>query len=165
MAKTGLAGIGAKGLDLAGGGGGNKMRWLLVGGLVIIIVGSIILGIKGFVDESRAPDKTGQNASTFECLKCKHQFSPGADRDARIRARIRDEGHGRGIDCPKCKAKQAAHRMMVCPNCKHRFLPAWAGVQPQPGVPRPRDICPKCGTDFMKYYMKKYAERRKQQAK
>ena len=165
MAKTESAGSGDKRLDLAGGGG-SKMRWLLAAGLVVIIVGSVILAIKGFFDETPGSDRTTRKGPpTFQCRKCGHKFNPRPERKPRAFGGMPKKAQGRGIDCPKCKVKHAAHRMIECPKCEEHFLPPWAGEPPRPGAPRPPAICPECDTNVMEYVRKKAEERRKQRSK
>ncbi len=59
-----------------------------------------------------------------------------------------------GADCPKCSAKGTVFVMIKCPACESLYLPSRVTKPEAFAVGKARDVCPKCGTDLVKWYIK-----------
>ena len=145
---------------------------LTIGGLLVVIVASLGFFIYNLVGGGSSHKVDMNKPIYFQCTKCDHVFNMTRKELAELHKDdmmfMEQMQFGNvGLECPKCGEK-ACFAMVQCPNpeCKHRYLPPWAGnPQAMMSPEQPVDICPKCGTDRIKWYRKLYAERRKKRGK
>jgi hypothetical protein len=124
---------------------------LLVAGLLILIAGSaagIYFSLRK--DELQPADPSPH----FQCEACRHEFV--VDRKA-IPAEAFDKAgldpNLVRLDCPQCKQRGSAVRMIRCPACGEHYVSESArGGQGAPSGQVARDVCPSCGVDRLEWY-------------
>jgi len=127
------------------------MEHLFGGALVAVIVVAVALTV--WHSLFRRPGGGGGSAATrYQCLDCEHVFEP--DEIPRERLLDAPDPSMALLDCPKCKAEYSSMRMVRCPKCGEYYVPQRAKYYIEHGRPAPedvRDVCPKCGTDRLRY--------------
>ena len=109
----------AKRLDLSGAGKGGgesrKMEIAMTGALVLIIIGAIVAIIYGLVGDSKTRGREKPREMHFQCIKCDHQFVLGVDElNKQIPDIVAEEAGALRVNCPECKAENAAWPASRC---------------------------------------------------
>ena len=132
------------------------MKYVFGGGLVLIIVGSLVLTVHYGLRGDRASSARSGQQIHFKCDECGHEFAVD----------IREVGgpgtyEGARMDCPACGAKAAGLSMLKCPNCGKYYVPD-THRDPTAIVAdsQVRDVCPHCGTDRFEWYDRKHRKNR-----
>jgi len=161
---------GAKRLNLGRGGGkGFNMEYLFAGALAAIIVGSLALTIYFTFGGHRGA--RGPREIHFKCIKCGYEFTKKPEE---LRAMSPGEPsmdmmfvpgmEPMALDCPKCGAKKSAFMAVKCPNpdCGAYYIsPYMLNPEAMTEGKELRDVCPKCGTDRVQWYLEHRKKRKK----
>ena len=137
--------------------GGRSTEYLLIGGLVVIIAGSLALTV--FNPGKKGP---GDIKPMWQCQACQHKFEPPPVTEAPIRRGpgfIDDDMRMVFLDCPKCSEKESCLPMNRCLECKEFYVSditreraEFQKANPEqttmmPPRTRAKNVCPHCKTD------------------
>ena len=150
--------------------GGRGTEFLLGGGLVVIIVGSVVLSIFGGGEGG-----PGDIKPMWQCQACKHPFEPEPMKESPIRRGpgfMDDDMRMIFLDCPKCSEKESCLPMSRCLECKKFYVSdatRWRAEfqkenpeQRMGAVGRPpKNVCPHCKTDQREWRRKNRAKKKK----
>jgi hypothetical protein len=154
--------------------GGRGTEYILIGGLLIIIVGSVALSIFG-----GGKGGPGDIKPMWECQACQHRFEPPPVKEAPIRRGpgfIDDDMRMVFLDCPKCSAKESCLPMTKCLECGEFYVsePTKWRAKYQKENPNlmtiptgrpPKNICPHCKTDQREWRRARRKEKRSRRRK
>lgn len=146
MVRRGWIGMGVRRLEMFSGQ--SKSQWLLTGGLIVLIVGSLVLfGMSLFEKKRTRPE--GFKDTPVVCVACNAKWVGDKKLDLAMRmvGEVGQVGKPRGADCPKCGAKGTVYRMIRCPQCQEVFEEAWFRMDSVPANME-RTPCPKCKYSF-----------------
>ncbi len=156
-----LLGRQGHGRQLNLGGSGDKKDKLLIGGLAVVILGSIVALVMGLVSSTTPPPI--KHALHIGCVV------PGCGwekdiTEAEYQEKVKTlNGHLEGLTnnlhwpCEKChEPRQTAMIMEQCPACGKWFMPNQRLQLWNLPVKDPQ-VCPHCGKDIMQAYRQKKA--------
>jgi hypothetical protein len=154
MAKCSFRGGDVRRLDVFGSG--EKTQWLLIGGLLVLIIGSLVLFVMS-VFGRRDTRPAGWKQLPIKCIRCDKEYLPEKEQERQLRAQEEKGGSEKpqGADCVKCGAKAACYRMIRCLKCGKFYEPKWIRLDRPPTEQEKERICPYCGANLRDWQMRK----------